>query len=288
VHPTWRITRWLLGIAGALILLALALLGFAYWQALRDPIVREASIVVPDWPRGEPPRTVLLITDTHVAGPDMPPERLARIMDGLNRLKPDLVLLAGDYISEKEAASRYYEPREIVAALARLRARFGVVAVLGNHDHWADPDGFRRAFAAHHVPLLANAAIRRGPFVIGGIDDVHSGHADLPATLRAMAALGAGPRLILTHSPDIIPAIDKPAAAIFAGHTHCGQIALPLIGAPVTMSAFGQRFVCGEIHESGKTIFVSAGLGTSLLPLRLGAPPDVWLVRFGPAAGAAR
>jgi len=278
--------RWGLRILAGGLLLGLALIAFAYWQALQPPIVREAALALPDWPADAPNRTVLLISDTHVAGPDMPPERLAAIVAQLNALKPDLILLAGDYISEKRVATRHYDAARIVAVLAGLRAPLGVVAVLGNHDHWDDPAGFRRAFAAHGIPLLANGAIRRGPFVIGGVDDEYTHHDDLPATLRAMDALGPGPRLLLTHTPDIVPALHAPVAAILAGHTHCGQIVLPLLGPIETSSRYGRSFVCGDIRDGPHRLFVTAGLGTSVLPLRLGAPPDVWLIRFGPAMAA--
>jgi predicted MPP superfamily phosphohydrolase len=69
---------------------------------------------------------------------------------------------------------------------------------------------------------------------------------------------------------------------MLAGHTHCGQIRLPLVGALLTESAYGQRYVCGRVDEDGRTLIVSAGLGTSIVPLRLGAPPDMWLVTIGP------
>jgi len=280
------VIRWLLRIMGAGLLLGLALLAFAWWEARQPPIVRRAFVAVPDWPAGEPDRTVLLISDTHVHAPEMPPERLAGILRRLNGVKPDLILLAGDYLSEKPHAGQPYTADQAVSALAQLHAPLGVVAVLGNHDHWADPAGFRRAFAARGITLLANGAVRRGPFVIGGIDDEYTHHDNLPRTLGLMAKLGPGPRLVFTHSPDIIPAIHVPVAAIFAGHTHCGQVAPPLIGPIVTMSRYGRRFACGEIHDEGRRIFVGAGVGSSGLPIRFGAPPDVWLVRFGPDRAA--
>ncbi len=93
-----------------------------------------------------------------------------------------------------------------------------------------------------------------------------------------MDALPDGPRILVTHSPDIVPGLPQPVAAVFAGHTHCGQIALPLIGALSYASRYGDRFDCGDIDDRGQRLFVGAGLGTSILPLRFGAPPDVWLV----------
>lgn len=267
--------RKLLLFTGVMLILGLAMLGWTYWQALQDPIVRRTDIALPDWPAGEPPRSVLLISDTHVAGPDMPPERLARIMDQLNGLKPDLVLLAGDYISEKIFATRLYTAADSVAPFTRLKAPLGVVAVMGNHDYWADERGFRAAFARARIPLLTNQAIRRGPFIIGGVDDGATHRDKVAATEAEMARLGPGPRLILTHSSQMRAGFTAPVAALLAGHSHCGQMILPLIG-------WNSGHPCGEAMVGNVRRFVTAGLGTSILPLRLGAPPDVWLIRFGP------
>lgn len=278
-----HLLRWIIGVLAALILFALGLLAFEYWEAaFRAPIVHRADVAVRDWPKGTPPVTVLLVSDTHVAGPDMPPERLARIVDDLNGLKPDLILLAGDYISQKDYATRWYSAGQSVAPLARFRAPLGVVAVLGNHDHWADPAGFRRAFAAAGITLLANQAVRRGPLIIGGLDDSFSHHAKLPSTLAGMAALGAGAQILLTHAPDPARQLKAPLTAILAGHTHCGQVVLPFFGMPARDGHARHWLPCGQLDVGGTPLFVGAGLGTSIVPLRFNAPPDVWLIRFGP------
>src|SRR3954465_741297 len=111
--------------------LVLALLGWCYWTAIADPVVREAEVALPGWPAGAPPVRALLMSDLHVAGPDMPPERLARIVAQANALRPDIVLIAGDFVSDKGASTRAYSFEEAVAPLAGLRSRLGTVAVLG-------------------------------------------------------------------------------------------------------------------------------------------------------------
>src|SRR3954470_8207036 len=148
--------------------LGLALLAWCYWTAIADPVVREADVALPDWPAGAPPVRALLISDLHVAGPDMPPERLARIVEQANALRPDVVLIAGDFLSDKRLSTRFYSPDEAAAPLGGLRARLGVFAVLGNHDHWIDPDGMRRALVRAHVRLLDNAAASARPLAIRG------------------------------------------------------------------------------------------------------------------------
>jgi predicted MPP superfamily phosphohydrolase len=261
--------------------IATALVAWGYRQATRDPLVRETRIALADWPAGQPPIRAVLMSDLHVAGPDMPPERLSRIVAQVNALSPDIVLIAGDLVSDKAISTRHYPVEAAVAPLKRLRARFGAVAVLGNHDHWRDTAAFRRAVPATGVTLLTNQAVRRGPLVIGGIDDEITRHADVARTVRAMDAL-PGPRLAVSHSPDIVPLLPARIALVLAGHTHCGQINLPLIGRISTASRYGERFACGRIEEAGRTIMVTAGLGTSVVPLRYGVPPDLWVVTIGP------
>lgn len=278
VKPRRRWLRW----AALLALLGFLLLAKGCWNATRDPVIRTATVGVADWPAGQPPLKILLISDTHVAGPDMPPERLVRIVADLNRLKPDLVLIAGDLVSEKRIATHIYTADEVVAPLAGLKAPLGVVVAPGNHDHWFEPDALRGALERHGLRLLQNEAVKLGPLIVGGVDDDYSGHDDVPATLAAMDRLGPGIPLILSHSPDIVPLVKRPVAAIFAGHTHCGQIRFPFIGALTYVSRYGDRFACGDIRDGGQRVFVGAGLGTSLLPLRYLTPPDAWLITLEP------
>lgn len=270
--------------------LGLALAGYGYWGALRDPIVRRATVEITDWPKGQAPLRVALLSDLHVAGPDMPPERLARIVTQVNALKPDLVLIAGDLVSDKRVSTHRYSEAESVAPLGALRARHGVVAVLGNHDHWRDTAGMLRALEANRVTVLSNSVIARAGVILAGADDDYTGRSDPAVLIRAIKPL-VGPVVTLSHSPDIAPKLPGRFGLILAGHTHCGQIALPLIGRPATMSRHRDRFACGLIREGNRTIVVSAGLGTSLLPVRIGAPPDLWLLtltpRAAPAAAAA-
>lgn len=262
--------------------LSLALAAFGYWTATRDPVVRQARVEVAGWPTGQRPVRVLLASDIHVAGPDMPPERLARIVDQINALRPDIVLLAGDFISDKMLSTRIYPFDEIMAPLRALRAPLGAFAVLGNHDHWVDAAAAREALIRAGVRPLNNEAVRAGPLAIGGLDDDYTGHADLPRTLAALRALGGVP-ILLSHSPDPFPDVPGWLPLMVAGHTHCGQISLPLIGPLATASRHGRRYVCGRIDENGRTLIVGAGLGTSVVPLRIGAVPDMWMVEVGPA-----
>lgn len=258
----------------------LALAAKAWHDTMADPVVRRAAIALPAYPASAPPLRIALISDIHVAGPDMPPSRLARIVRQINTLDPDLVLIAGDLVSDKQLATRHYSTAEAVAPLARLSPKIATVVVPGNHDHWRDIDGIRRELARAGAVVLANEALRFGPLVVGGLDDDFTGHADLLGTLAKMNRLGQ-PQVLLSHSPDPFPSVSRPLLML-AGHTHCGQLRYPWGGSPATMSRYGDRYACGMVKENGKVLVTTAGLGTSVLPFRFGTRPEIWLIKVGP------
>lgn len=249
----------------------------AAYDTLSDPVVRTAAVTLPGLPAEAGPLRLLVMSDLHVAGPDMPPERLAKIVQQVNVQRPDLVLLTGDLISDRRLASHHYTLAEAVAPLSGLRAKWGTVAVLGNHDHWRDAQIARKELQKTGAQVLANTAVRIGPLTIGGLDDDFTSHADPIATVAEMRKLG-GPYVMISHSPDPFPDLPADMTLMMAGHTHCGQISVPFIGPVAYMSRHGDRYACGRIDEKGRTLIVSAGLGTSVLPFRFGVKPDVWAV----------
>ncbi len=275
--------RWIRRLILFLLLTALALAGYGYWSATREPVVREARVEIGAWPAGQRPLRVLLMSDIHVQGPDMPPERLLRIVQQANALAPDIILLAGDFIGDKEMGTRAYSAGEMAAPLAGLEAPLGRFAVLGNHDHWNNAPAVRAALTGVGIRVLINEAVRVGPLALGGIDDDHTSRSDLGRTLVAMQMAGGVP-ILLSHSPDPFPALPDDVPRMLSGHTHCGRIRLPVVGVLATASRHGKRYACGRFNERGRTLIVSAGLGTSVLPFRIGAAPDMWLIELGPVA----
>ena len=271
-----------LRMGAVLAVFGLLVAAFMYSVAVRDPVVRRATIHMQDWPAGARPMRIVLLSDIHVAGPDMPPSRLARIVEQVNALRSDAVLIAGDFVSDKRVATRFYSGAEGLAPLARLRAQHGVWAVLGNHDHWRDAPEISRALRKARIRILINSAAMVGPIRLGGVDDDFTGRADVPSTVAAMRQ-GPGSRVLLTHSPDVGPALPPDVTLLLAGHTHCGQVRLPGIGALSYESRFRDRYSCGLKQEGRRRAVITAGLGTSVLPIRFGAGPDMWLLTLGPA-----
>nr|WP_298926906.1 metallophosphoesterase [uncultured Erythrobacter sp.] len=251
-------------------------------DTMRDPVVKRLAVTSEKLPAGSKPMTIALLADIHVAGPDMPPSRLERIVEQVNALEPDLVAIAGDLVSEKRTATHVYSAEEIVTPLGQLRATYGVVMAPGNHDHWFDWPGLSEQLAKHpQITVLANDAAQIGPLAVGGVDDAFTGRDDLEATFGAMAPL-TGARIVVTHSPDIFPQVPVGVDLVLAGHTHCGQIAYPWGGSPATMSDYGELYACGVFEQHGKTLVTSGGLGTSLLPIRLFTEPEIWVIEIRP------
>jgi hypothetical protein len=129
------------------------------------------------------------------------------------------------------------------------------------------------------IAVLVNDARARGPVALVGLDDRPTHHARLASTLHAMnRPCGAG--IMVAHSPGIAPSLPARIRLLLAGHTHCGRVVLALIGPPVQVTI--DHYRCGLIRDTGRTTIVMAGLGTSNLSIRYGAPPDLWLARVGP------
>jgi predicted MPP superfamily phosphohydrolase len=279
-NPRRTAALWL----GVPLLLVAALLIFGLLEAIRPPVRREMSIGVAQWPAGEPSLRIALLGDIHLGNRAMSSTRLRTIVREVNEARPDLVLIAGDFVVGHTPDSAVNLAPKLQAPLAGLRARWGAVAVLGNHDYWTSPASVETALTAAGVTVLENRTIRRGPLSIVGIGDRFSGHADVRKALATAAPLGGIP-VVLTHSPDVVHELPSGFPLVLAGHTHCGQVVLPLFGPVLTRSPFQHwarlydaKLRCGAVWDNGRLVIVTAGLGSGSSPIRVGAPPDWWLV----------
>ena len=258
-----------------LLLVLTGLLLFAWLESRRDPIIRRATLALADWPRGVRPVRVALVSDFHLGNASTDVSRLTRIADQISGTRPDLILIAGDLV----AGARQASLPELVGPLSRLHAPLGVVAVPGNHDWRVGIASTREALRRVGIPMLQNQAIERGPLALGGLDDEATGHARPEQVLAALEHLH-GARVVVGHTPD--DALFFAHGLVLAGHTHCGQVMLPLLGQPISVSRYGERYRCGVVHEGARTVVIGAGTGTSDVPFRFGAPPDWWLLTLGP------
>jgi len=268
-----------LTVSGLAIIGVLVFCAFMIRNAAAPPVQRNVTIEMSGL-AGSRPLRIVLLGDMHVAKYGDSPERLRETVSRVADLHPDLVLLAGDFLAD--AILEPVPMRPNVAPLEGLEAPLGVFAVLGNHDYLGgNPERLRFWLSRVGVRVLDNEAVRAGPLTVVGISDDFSGHARLrPALLSAKRA--GGTPIVLTHSPDIIPDLPQNFELALAGHTHCGQVVLPLIGSFDTRSRFGLRYACGLVREGARTTVVTGGLGVSRLPFRLGAPPDFWVITVLP------
>ena len=244
------------------------------------------------WPAGRK-LSITVIADLHIGGPDMLMSHVRHIVDTANGLRSDLVVLLGDFISTYRFVKTRRIPDPVWAAeLANLRAPLGTWAILGNHDWWHDLAGVRGALAGVNIPVMENKAVLLGEpgrqFWLAGIGDQLAyplGHGrfrgvdDLPGTLTQVRT--DDPVLLLVHEPDIFPRVPDRVALTLAGHTHGGQIRLPLVWPLFVPSEYGSRYAYGHIVEERRHLIVSGGLGTSILPARLGVPPEIVHVMLG-------
>ncbi|WP_120717594.1 metallophosphoesterase [Tsuneonella amylolytica] len=275
--PGWRF--WAVLVAA----IAVTLVARAWHDTMRDPVTRHLSVAVPMAAGPANPRRIVLLSDLHVAAPDMPPSRLARIAAEVDAMKPDLVLFAGDFVTDRWLATRRYSTRAAVAPLAGLDRRTVRLAVPGNHDHWRDAGELERELARIGIGTLRNEVANVGGLLVAGIDDAYTGHARVGRVAGQLARMGRG-GVVLSHSPDPFPRLSADTGLMLAGHTHCGQIGWPWGGAPVTNSRYGGKYACGVIRERGNTLVTSAGLGTSVLPFRLFTQPEIWVIDVRPVA----
>lgn len=206
-------------------------------------------------------------------------DRVARLIEVSNRLRPDLVALTGDFVTYSRAS---IEP--VAEMLGALEARAGVVAVLGNHDFRVGGEAVERALRRRGIEVLRNRHIllRTGGQVlpIAGVDDYHYG-ADLERALRGIP--DSSPTVLLAHNPRLLHlAACHGVSLVLAGHTHGGQVNLPLLGTIYGRSPERLRFKMGWDRLGDTQIYVSRGIGTIVLPWRLRCPAEIPLLELQP------
>jgi predicted MPP superfamily phosphohydrolase len=247
-------------------------------RAPYEPVLERISLTVPDAHTDLAGLRIGFVTDTHV-GPFVTPGDVARALALVAAEGPDLILLGGDYIS---ASPRYATPAAEVLATVTQRAPLGGIAVLGNHDcgEHGRAEQVTAALTAVGIRVLRNESVAietgRGQLWIAGVDEAIMARADPVTTFRAIPAGAAV--IALWHEPDYANATAAQGAfAQLSGHSHGGQVRLPLIG-PLFLPRGGKRYVMGTHHAQGMPVYTSRGVGIFFPPLRLGCSPEVTLV----------
>ncbi len=266
----------MIGLA-VLLLAGLALAGHATLIEPDRLVTRRLDLASPHWPAGRAPLRIVAISDLHAGAPHIDAGKIAEIVRRIGAEAPDVILLLGDYVIHGVIGGTFMAPETLAALLAPLRARHGVVAVLGNHDWWLDGVRVRAALEGQGITVLENAAVALGEgeerFHVAGLAD------DTTRTPNGRAALEEVPEeapvIMAMHNPAAIEVVPRRVALSLAGHTHGGQIYLPWLFDPVVPGRAGPDLAHGLIRRDGKPIYVTGGIGTSILPVRLNMPPEI-------------
>jgi uncharacterized protein len=221
---------------------------------------------------------IAVLTDLHVGSPFNGLSRLRDVVARTNAARPDVVCILGDLVIQGVVGGRFVPPEDISAELKQLRANAGVFAVLGNHDGWLGHDRVQSALERNGIAVIEETAVKvatpGGAIWLAGISDVWTGRADIGAALAAVKD-DSSPVMLMTHNPDVFPHVPRRVSLTLAGHTHGGQVKLPLVGTPIVPSRFGSRFAAGHVVENDRHLYVATGLGTSILPVRFRVPPAI-------------
>ena len=256
-----------------------------------------------NWPANLPLK-IAVIADIHACEPWMPVSRIKTICEVANALQPDLTVILGDFNAGHNYVSAPVFPHQWSEAISILNAPLGVYAILGNHDWWHgalprmqanDAEDIRVALRQAGVRLLENNGVRLAkdgkPFWLLGLADqialrvsrrVYRGLDNLDQTIGL--ATDDAPIILLAHEPFVFHRVPKRVALTLCGHTHGGQVDLPLIGSPFASRRFGVNHIYGHVVEDDRHMVISAGLGTSIAPVRFGRPPEVVSIALAPPA----
>ena len=266
---------------GALALLTYlaALVVALYGVLLRRRWVRVRTIDVPiaGLGAGFDGYRIAQLSDLHIGGL-WPRPRASRWVDRVNRLDADLIALTGDYVTSGTAFHA-----DIAAVLSSMRAKDGAVAVMGNHDYFGDGEPLISMLRERGILVLRNEHMsfeRAGDRItIAGVDDTWTRRADITAALRGRDE--AQPLIALAHDPRLFPELARSGARlVLSGHTHWGQVALPFFSTRVNISRLSYRYHAGIYRSGGATLYVNPGLGTTGPPIRLGAAPEITVLRL--------
>ena len=255
-----------------------ALGGYPFLEARWVRISRR-QISVPMLPPEFTGTTVALLTDIH-HGPFLSIGRVKAMVDDANALDADIVALGGDYVYR---GPQYIEP--CIAEFARLRAKLGVYAVLGNHDHWESAPRTRAALKEAGIPEIANTGVwlanSGARLRFCGVDDLWEGTQNLDTALGDCGEGDAA--ILLSHNPDYAEEIrDRRVRLILSGHTHGGQVNIPFVGAPIVPSKYGEKYAQGLVKTAYTQVYVSRGLGTIAPPVRFNCRPEIVLIQLRP------
>jgi len=256
----------------------------AVFHGARDLIIQRVEVALTRLPRAFDGFTIAQLSDFHF-DPHFNGPVIQAAVAKTNALRPDLVVLTGDFVTEPRRGGRQRRhdaagnAAPCGAMLGELRSLHGSLAVLGNHDAVTDPNYVTTCLSTHNISVLRNASLpleKEGARLwIAGMDDVFRHRGDLSRTLNGIPAKEA--TILLVHEPDFADVVRQTAVDLqLSGHSHGGQICLPLIGPPY-LPPLGKKYPWGLRRLDQLTLYTNRGVGTIGIPARLNCPPEITL-----------
>lgn len=267
----------------SLILLCLLFICTFFYATNIEPgklVVKEQTLYLPHWNKQLNGLKIGVISDIHAFYGKTDNEKLNKIIQKTNERNPDLILILGDFDAIPMSKSQDRQ-KNLSSILKELKAPYGVFSILGNHDY--EPANIvKNVLHNANILVLENQTkslkIKNQIVNIVGLKDLW--HDEILATeLEEILKDKPSPIIVLSHNPDIFPAIPEKVSLTLSGHTHGGEVYLPFLGAPMVPSDYAQRFRKGHIVENGKHLFVTSGIGT-LSGFRLLNPPEIIILRL--------
>lgn len=282
-----------------ILVVAILAVAYSYFVEPFRLVVKQQELRVEGWDPEFNGFRAVLISDIHGGSRGGDAESIRRIVHTANQQNADAIFLLGDYVSQERVSGKSLSESplrmpmaEIADLLRGLKAKNGIFAVLGNHDGWYSGETVAAQLTRVGITVLDGklGTIERNGHslrILGLRDHLQvESWEGFSANARSIAAEteGQGNIIVLEHSPDLLElltgklAISNETKLMFAGHTHGGQVWLPILGYPIVPSTYGQRYAAGHVRGGGIDLFVTTGTGTSILPFRFLVPPEIAVV----------
>lgn len=217
---------------------------------------------------------IVFVSDFHLS--KFAEKRLDRIVNKVNELNPDIIISGGDYAINHNADISM-DMNLAAGKISSMKSKYGIYSVLGNHDYYKDGNYIKENLKKYGIRILENSSyelnINGQPLYIAGISDMQTTFIDLNKALSNTKM----PTILVSHSPDITPLAKDRVNLILSGHTHGGQVRLPIFGALIVPSKYGDKYALGFVDN---IVYVTKGLGTSIIKARFNCPPEITVIKF--------
>ena len=254
----------------------------AFWIEPNMLIVKRQTIKISRWPDKYKNFKIAVIADIHAGAPFINTDKIKKIVQLTNQEKPDVIFLLGDYVAYRVLGGHLIEPEITANIIKNLKSKYGIYAVLGNHDREYNGNRVWKAFEKVHIIVLENNAVKiklkQGYLWIAGLADLQTGYPDIYGTINKIT--DKSPVIMLSHHPDLFRVMPSRINLTISGHTHCGQVNFPIVGSLIVPSLFGQLYSKGHVHEKNRDLFVSCGIGTSDLAVRFRVKPEINILKL--------